>query len=366
MKTVTFYSDNVAPYRIQLAEGLSNYFNIRFCYQKDFDSDRNDSWLIKESKKVKLVKLKSKIIHNKAYGLSVINDIKKNESDIIVFDGYGFPANGIAIIYMALLKKAYYLSVDGFYINKKNSFFKKSIKKLFFSKHAKYLCSSDVVKKYLIENFSMKTNKVCVTNFSSIHKSDILLKPIAENQKNEEKILLGLKPIKTIVAVGRFLDWKKFDLLLTVFSRISNKSQLVLIGEGPELKHYIGMTKSLNIQNCYFKNFMSYSELCKYYRAADIFVHPADGEIWGLVVNEAVSFGLPAVASSTCISGISMLDHSCIFRANDSADLENKILYAFDNIEKLSNKNLKIAKQYNIENSVNIIKDFLKNEDFDN
>ncbi len=46
-----------------------------------------------------------------------------------------------------------------------------------------------------------------------------------------------------------------------------------------------------------FTGFLNQSELVKAYVAADALVLPSDGETWGLVVNEAMSCGLPCVVS---------------------------------------------------------------------
>ncbi|HTC20579.1 MAG TPA: glycosyltransferase family 4 protein, partial [bacterium] len=46
-----------------------------------------------------------------------------------------------------------------------------------------------------------------------------------------------------------------------------------------------------------FQGFVNQSQLGRYYRAADLFVHPSNFETWGLVINEAMQFGLPVVTS---------------------------------------------------------------------
>jgi glycosyltransferase involved in cell wall biosynthesis len=43
---------------------------------------------------------------------------------------------------------------------------------------------------------------------------------------------------------------------------------------------------------------MDRSTLARYYAAADIFVLPSRSETWGLVINEAMEFGLPIVTTS--------------------------------------------------------------------
>jgi glycosyltransferase involved in cell wall biosynthesis len=49
-----------------------------------------------------------------------------------------------------------------------------------------------------------------------------------------------------------------------------------------------------------FTGFLNQSELSAAYVAADVLVLPSDGgETWGLVVNEAMASGLPAIVSDT-------------------------------------------------------------------
>jgi glycosyltransferase involved in cell wall biosynthesis len=43
--------------------------------------------------------------------------------------------------------------------------------------------------------------------------------------------------------------------------------------------------------------FVNQSQLGSYFAAADVFVLPSEFETWGLVVNEAMYFGLPVIVS---------------------------------------------------------------------
>jgi glycosyltransferase involved in cell wall biosynthesis len=50
-----------------------------------------------------------------------------------------------------------------------------------------------------------------------------------------------------------------------------------------------------------FTGFLNQSEISQAYVAADCLVLPSDeGETWGLVVNEALACGLPAIVSDRC------------------------------------------------------------------
>lgn len=49
-----------------------------------------------------------------------------------------------------------------------------------------------------------------------------------------------------------------------------------------------------------FTGFLNQGEIATAYVAADCLVLPSDSETWGLVVNEAMACGLPAIVSEAC------------------------------------------------------------------
>lgn len=67
------------------------------------------------------------------------------------------------------------------------------------------------------------------------------------------------------------------------------------------------MKKKLKLTNVHFIDFMPKKELADYYRAADIFVLPTREDIWGLVINEAMAYGLPVVTTEKCVAGVEMV-----------------------------------------------------------
>ena len=101
---------------------------------------------------------------------------------------------------------------------------------------------------------------------------------------------------------------------------------LLYVGDGelrPNLEKY---TKEHNLKNIYFLGFKNQTELPEYYTIADIFVLPSGvGETWGLVVNEAMCFGLPIIVSDVVGCGPDLVKHG-----------ENGYIYPVGNIEKLT------------------------------
>ena len=43
--------------------------------------------------------------------------------------------------------------------------------------------------------------------------------------------------------------------------------------------------------------------------AADLFCLPTREDIWGLVVNEAMAFGLPVVTTEQCVAGLELVEN---------------------------------------------------------
>ncbi|MCF7894508.1 MAG: glycosyltransferase family 4 protein [Candidatus Omnitrophica bacterium] len=118
--------------------------------------------------------------------------------------------------------------------------------------------------------------------------------------KDKIKDELGIDKEKAVILfVGKLIDKKNPLDLLQAYEKInSNKKALVYVGDGRlrlKMERYI---KNNRIKDVHLIGFKNQTELPKYYTMADIFVLPSGiGERWGLVVNEAMCFGLPIIVS---------------------------------------------------------------------
>ena len=70
----------------------------------------------------------------------------------------------------------------------------------------------------------------------------------------------------------------------------------VFVGSGELEKVLRAEATALGVR-AHFAGFKNQSELPRYYAAADVLVLPSENETWGLVVNEAMACGLPAIVS---------------------------------------------------------------------
>ena len=80
------------------------------------------------------------------------------------------------------------------------------------------------------------------------------------------------------------------------------KAKKVLMGNGPVRSEPEASAAKQDLMGCVgFVRFKNQREIPAYLAAADCLVMPSDGtETWGLIVNEAMACGKPAIVSQAC------------------------------------------------------------------
>ena len=108
---------------------------------------------------------------------------------------------------------------------------------------------------------------------------------------------------KVILCISRYLDWKRLEDLAEALSLLESRNiveakscEVILIGDG-DWKAHLEILKKLKYVKTHLVRQMPPDEVLDYYCASDMFVFPSEGDIWGLVVNEALSMGLPVVCT---------------------------------------------------------------------
>jgi glycosyltransferase involved in cell wall biosynthesis len=102
-----------------------------------------------------------------------------------------------------------------------------------------------------------------------------------------------------VLYCAQLQPWKRPLDLLEAFSRVEVPgSYLVFAGEGPLRGELERRTRELGIgERVRFLGFVNQSRLPAVYSSCEVFVLPSDSDTFGLVVNEAMLCGCPAVVS---------------------------------------------------------------------
>ncbi len=103
----------------------------------------------------------------------------------------------------------------------------------------------------------------------------------------------------TFLFSGKFVDKKRPGDIIEAVRRLPKAArarvQVLMVGDGPLRDRLQQQAQGLPV---HFAGFLNQSEITAAYAAADALLLPSDsGETWGLVVNEAMACGLPALVS---------------------------------------------------------------------
>jgi glycosyltransferase involved in cell wall biosynthesis len=125
----------------------------------------------------------------------------------------------------------------------------------------------------------------------------------------------------TLISAGRLVPLKGFDLTIRSFANFltgldesSRKNcELLIVGRGPELSTLQNIVKQLHAaENVRFIPWMERAELLKLFRSASAFLFPSH-EGAGMVVAEALSFGLPVICLDNYGPG-EYINNTCGFK----------------------------------------------------
>jgi alpha-1,6-mannosyltransferase len=150
------------------------------------------------------------------------------------------------------------------------------------------------------------------------------------NDEADARKALGIEPgEKFLLYVGRLAPEKNTAVLFEAFrilaKRRPHKFRLLVIGDGPErqqLRRLEAETEEVKwLQYC-----SDPLELARYYRAADLFVHPGTQETFGLVALESQACGTPVVGiRGSRLDGIILHDQECWAERNNPDALADAI-----------------------------------------
>jgi glycosyltransferase involved in cell wall biosynthesis len=112
---------------------------------------------------------------------------------------------------------------------------------------------------------------------------------------------LGLVDVPVMIAVGRLVPIKNVRLAIQALPAVRAQvpqATLLVVGEGPEHDALLQLAQTLGVsEGVKFVGYVDNAGLAPYYRSADVFVLPSDFDNSPNVVLEAMSTGLPVVAT---------------------------------------------------------------------
>lgn len=220
----------------------------------------------------------------------------RGKFDVLVIS-YGEMNSLIAAAMCVLLGRPYYLFAPNTkYEQRSISFLRESVKSLVF-KFAKGTLATGVDQKEYASQYVKNPASIRVVGNPTQRFGD--LARFAMAKRLDLRADFGFSEDFVLLYVGRLSPEKGLSVLLKAMSKcclVGIDPLLVLVGSGPLEDTLRREAADLGVR-VDFAGFHQKRILVNYYAAADVFVLPSVSEAWGLVVNEAMEFGLPVIIS---------------------------------------------------------------------
>lgn len=295
MTKICWISQVASPYKMRLFSLLSQKVDLVILLEDRPSDKRNASWYSYE--------------HGKAELITFNEDYKKKirecaeGCDLLIDSCYSTKPGMYAVSAFKKQHKICIMHADGG-IGYKRPFPVNSIVSYFMKRHDYAFSSGPITDRYF-RFYGYPQEQILHYRMTSFSEKEIQENIAMSARKAEYRKELNLPDRYTFISVGRSLHRKGFDLLLKAYKEAGldqTCSLLIVGGEATEdLQKIIDEEK---VQNVRFYPFIASDELKKYYAASDAFILCTREEIWGLVINEALSFRLPVITSDNCVAGI--------------------------------------------------------------
>lgn len=350
---VLFTTNIPSPYRVDFFNELGKACDLTVLYERSEANNRNKEWLLAKAINFKEIFLKGyKVGNDSAFCTEIVNYFDEKLYDVFVVGGYCTPSGILSIIYLKFKKIPFVLDFDGGFI-KKGKTIRHYLKKFLIGSASWWTSTGPKTSEYLCY-YGAKPENIYIYPFTSIRKNDILKETVKHEEKQALRDELIMAENKIIISVGRLAYVKGYDILLKACTKLDKDIGVYIIG-GKVTDEYAEMKKKLNLPNVHFVEFKTKDALAKYYKASDFFVLPSRGDVWGLVINEAMCYGLPVITTDRCVAGLELVkngENGYVVPAEDAEALTEKSLFILADDElckQMSEKSLEKIQEYTIE-----------------
>lgn len=338
-----------SPYSVDFFSELGKLCELTVLFERSAATDRDKSW-----QEFQFQNFIGKILSGISYGadkalcFGVLKYLRK-DYDAIVISNMATLTGILAVGWLRLRKIPYVIQGDGGFAGSGQGL-KEKLKKYIIS--GATLCLSTGVSHDAYYN-AYGARAIERIPFTSLWQHQVCQAPAAAEEKQALRQKLSLPKGRLILAVGQFIPRKGFDVLLSAFRDIPEDVCLCIVGGEPP-QSYLDLLQEQNRQKCIFLPFVRHEAIGEYFRAADLFVLPTREDIWGLVINEAMAFGLPVITTDRCGAGLELVDPSngALVAVEDAEGLRQAMLTVLSaDLTAMGRRSLEKMADYTFENT---------------
>ena len=364
MKRVLYISNIESPYRTGFFNELAGHCDLTVLYERKESSNRNSFWAHSEECRYNRQFLGGiKTGNETAFSLSILKCFEQ-DYDIVVIGCYNSPAEVFALLFHNRIpSQKVFINLDGEQFISGDDF-KSNIKRYVLKYGDAYLVAGEKSAENLKEAIGHK-KEITPYYFSSLTDREI-----EKHRHISENVAEAFLPKRnnTILVVGQYYEYKGLDIALEAAA--NNKNLFYrFVGMGKRAELFQKKAEELGATNIEVIPFLQKKELEEEYLNDKMLVLPSRKECWGLVVNEAASFGMPVVStwgSGAAVEFLSDKYPEFLAKPGDAAGLlnciEKQLALDNDSLKKYSRYLLDKSSSYSIEKSVQCHVEALKLE----
>lgn len=345
MKKVLYITNIESPYRVKFFNLLAEQCDLTVLYEREKSANRNAAWAKSESNRHKMKYLGGIRIGNEnAFTLRILKDIFAGY-DAIIIGCYNSPVQMFAMLVMRLFGIKFVINLDGEPFLE-GSGLKTKLKRFFLSGAEKYLVAGEKAGESLRKG--LENSDAIVYYFSSLTEQEL-----TEHRENAKNCVRN----DTILVVGQYFDYKGMDVVLEA-AQLDQTLQYKFVGMGSRTELFLKDYASKIPPNVEIIPFLQKAELEEEYKKCAMLVLPSRQECWGLVINEAASFGMPIVSTWGSGAAVEFLAGAYPQYLAKSGDAENLLKCIRECLEEgtqgYSAFLMEKSKDYSIERSVQV------------
>ena len=338
-----------APYKVDLFNEIGKSVSLDVLFERGSESGRNGVFYSHKPEHFRAEIAPS--IHLGGidnYTTAYRKYLKRGDYDIVVLNGWRTLTEQSAISYCRRHDIPYVFAINGGIAKAGEAPWKAKRKTRFISGAAAYLAPDKKSAQYLI-HYGAKKEQIFLFPYSSVFEQDLVSHALTKDEKTALRKELGIAGKRVFVCSGQLIERKNVSQLLSCWRRMSKDDTLLLTGEGSQKPVLEMQAKEWGLSNVRFLPYLPHAELFRYFQAADAFVTLSKEDIYGHVINEALSQGLPVIASQNMNAALHLIRNG-VNGYLVSLDDENGILGALNSsFEGMGEHALATARQNTIE-----------------
>jgi len=294
---VLFVFNHPAPYKVRFFNELSRQITLSVIFERLKNSDRDPRFYRAEDMNFDVVRIKGlNLGRENHFSTGIAAHLRSHAYDLIVMNGWRTYSEMLAICYLKKHRIPYVFYINGGIIKERESQLFRRIKTYFIGGADLYF-SPDANSNYYLVHYGAEPSRIINYPYSTLYEREIIAEPLSSAAKRELRLRLGIDAASVFVSCGQFIPRKNYLRLIAYWKKQPRDRMLIIIGGGKEKAHYQRLIAQLDLHNVVLLNFMERTALFEYFRAADAFIFPSKEDIYGHVINEAMSQGLPVISN---------------------------------------------------------------------